>query len=697
MFRFFKKFTDQGAALITSLLILLVLVLLALSLLLQGNTEHLIALNEQDSQEALMFAEQGMTMARVVIFSRSNPSLGFTNFTELLQGPDFTASTADDHMIGFDLNFDDASDLNTGMTPADLNLTNEQTTTVVENGYEVFRRGIDTNGDGVWDGPRALVHVKVDDDYDEFPGVDDQIADTDKRIHATMISEYPIFVNASTGAEDTNAALRGVATRTLSLEFEPQTLPAISTDGSLTLDGNVRVCGECGDIHANTNITLTNCPKVCGDATASQTFSNDCTGNVGGVGIGSQPTITIPVINPYDQRWVPTKELFPNSEAGLPVGILDSCPAYDSSTHPGATKYFAFVADAGAGLIYKGYPDTTFVGPETRWEWFLVDDLNMGTGVQLDDCGQVAVVDATDIAAHTGMKTTADAGAGTAANDGSAGQFYGFQLQHAYEEVACGDTDASLAGGTLVQNNWTVNDGSNIFPTNNTIVLPGGCPHDDFTTSCIGKTTTDTTPDFDPTLVRPNDLPTNRGQWLTTSNDTWSPLYGAVVFSWGHVRLAGNLATLKNSGADLSLPNSRWRISVITTGYIDVAGTPAYATAVSDSAIELFLAGRDVELSGNANGSPRECGRTAGAYCDVGGTTASFAGFVGAHEQINMSGDTSLDGFMIAEDAANCGTKVNSATGISTFNGVPSVQYDCIHPPNPFATGIRAASWQEVQ
>jgi len=717
-FRFMKQ--QEGSALIASLLVLLVLVLLGLALLLQGNTEHLIAVNEQDAQRALMHAEEGVTMAKLVVYTRSNPATGFVNFSNMLKGPNSTGNDGDDHMIGFDLNNDSVSDLNIGLTPSSLDLTNEQTTTVKSGEYEVFRRGIDTDGNGIWDGPRSLVHIKITDNYDESPAANDPLADTDKRIYATIFSEYPIFVD-SAGSEDT-ASRRGVSTRILQVEFEPQTQPAISTEGSLTLDGNVRVCGECGDIHANTDITLLNDPKVCGDATAVQSFSNGTVdnSNVGGNASGGQPTLDIPVINPYDSRWVPKPEWFAIPETGLPSVLV--CAAYDRVTNPGGTKYFAFVADGGAGKIFKAYPDPNdFAGGVTnttmhrRWIWKLIDDLNTGAGVQLDNCGRVKVPDATDAAlsANAGMVSVPDVNTidptdarSLAVDDGTAISFYGFDLQNPYQQATCSDTDASLSGGTLQGNNWTVNNRSNITPSAivaTSVVLPAGCNfHDDFTTTCQVTdsggtvTATDTVPDFDPANVNPTDSPSNRGKWRATGNDIWSPLYGAIIFVWGHVDLGGNLTQMRNSGTTIAPPpNNRWRISFMSTGYINVSGTPAYSTAKSDIVPQLFVAGRDVQLAGNANGSIRECGRTAGNYCNISGTVASFAGFIGAHEQINMSGNTSLDGFMIAEDAANCGTMVNSATGISTFNGVPSVMYDCVHPPNPFDTGVKPAAWQE--
>ena len=53
----FSLLKEEGAALIVTLLVMLVLVLLGLSLLLQSDTEHAIAMNDQDANEALHYAE----------------------------------------------------------------------------------------------------------------------------------------------------------------------------------------------------------------------------------------------------------------------------------------------------------------------------------------------------------------------------------------------------------------------------------------------------------------------------------------------------------------------------------------------------------------------------------------------------------------------------------------------------------------
>ena len=71
-----------------------------------------------------------------------------------------------------------------------------------------------------------------------------------------------------------------------------------------------------------------------------------------------------------------------------------------------------------------------------------------------------------------------------------------------------------------------------------------------------------------------------------------------------------------------------------------------------------------------------------------------------AHEQIQISGNPSIHGQLLAEDAIDCSTTVDAqGKGISTVNGNPRIQYDCGYPPNPWDQdgATRMISWQEIE
>jgi hypothetical protein len=76
-------------------------------------------------------------------------------------------------------------------------------------------------------------------------------------------------------------------------------------------------------------------------------------------------------------------------------------------------------------------------------------------------------------------------------------------------------------------------------------------------------------------------------------------------------------------------------------------------------------------------------------------TAAGFAGMVLSHEQINFTGNITIDGFIIAEDAAACSPTANNSS-IST--GSVQIHYDCVNPPDPWGNrSIRLTSWAEIQ
>ena len=78
---------EKGAALIVSLLVLMVLVLLGLTLILQSQTEYLGAVNENDALAALSFAESGLEWAERAIKDEAS---GDPGSYLVLQGPNDT-------------------------------------------------------------------------------------------------------------------------------------------------------------------------------------------------------------------------------------------------------------------------------------------------------------------------------------------------------------------------------------------------------------------------------------------------------------------------------------------------------------------------------------------------------------------------------------------------------------------------------
>jgi len=117
---------------------------------------------------------------------------------------------------------------------------------------------------------------------------------------------------------------------------------------------------------------------------------------------------------------------------------------------------------------------------------------------------------------------------------------------------------------------------------------------------------------------------------------------------------------------------TNWQATIITEGHIDVSGNP---TMRANSQNLLMVAGTDISNSGNTS------------------STWTGGGIIAAHEQINLIGNTTLVGMVIAENAAHTDGFV-TATSVGgsvtlTYNGAPA-------PPPGWRLPIVAYSWREL-
>lgn len=719
-----KSRKDRGAAMIITLMVMLILVLLALALVQQSQTEYLIARNEEDAQVALDFAEAGLDWADRKISDYLRQPVAPPDLDDILNGPD-NASTTDDFLFGFG-DFA-ASDEN------DFTSANESGRSAIVNRdfgfgdgsqkYEVFRMG---SGD-----KRALVYVRSDDNYDTAMDTDD----TDFRMRVRSVAEYPIFVK-SDGTVQSGEVLRGTAVRRLIGSFEPAGHVAIRTDGDLDIHGSLEICGECGGAHANGNLDLGD-GDYCAEVTATASIDvGDASGARGGAGLAGP--VFIPKINPYDDRYVPTPSLFDTQttpETGVPASL--QCPELNATTDPGASKYFALVLKTindNDMLVYKAYWDPTYL----HWVWRLIDDKldNADTlNAVLDNCGRL-VSSTINESTGTPVVLTPDPFAGTGVVDGGASEFYGFSVGNGskYNTFSCSDAD-SLSG--VAWNDFT----HSAFPkmteppvwpqvTGTTTSAPSSTPFTNIPPLPSSKRTSANMVLTSPGYATNTDSPStvdfvsgtvitnNKGEWDSGSSIVYSPFYGATVFFYGNVNLHGNLNNLKyvNAGAQttVALPNTRWRITIISYGNITVSGNPAYAQAFADlakscnnapcTAPEDFafqmVAGRDIRLGGTPGGGPGsqdQCPSMApGSDCTAApGLQAGFEGIYLAHEQVEFAGNVTMDGFIIAEDSPNCSP---AQSNDSRAYGSVQIHYDCEHPPDPWGNqNSRMVSWEEVR
>jgi hypothetical protein len=241
-----------------------------------------------------------------------------------------------------------------------------------------------------------------------------------------------------------------------------------------------------------------------------------------------------------------------------------------------------------------------------------------------------------------------------------------------------------VAGNDFVKNGHHVYGGG----WSNSPILPGG---------------------FDPEGTL--DLPANKAiksggvKWDFASSRVYSPLYGAVLWVMGTTFISGNPGETGSvdfkcgTGAGCSssnLPYGLWKVSMISVGDIHISGQANLGPAnVDEDYWYLAISGRDIMLNGNPQEDSNAC---SGGTCSYSAPSdiAQMGGIYAAHEQIQISGNPNIFGFMIAEDAIDCSSVVTAPV---EFNGDPNIFYDCNHPPNPWAVASSAsiANWHELE
>lgn len=667
---------EQGGALVIALIIMLALTLLGLSLLLQSNTEYAISINERDSTAALYNAEAALQLAKARIQSYG------PNLTDALDGPD-PAVITDNGVISI---------LTPSLTlTSQLNASNEHTqsaiVTLADNEiYEAFRIGVDNNGDTAWDGPRGLVYVRIEDNYDETTGINNEWADVDRRINAHVISQYPIRVDAN-GTELVDSSktfhfrIAGVSTRQLIARFGTAGgQAAIVTHGDMDLGGSLEVCGACGSVHANQDLTVNGDDdfQICQNATETNDTPVVTGGTIGG-NVQNAPRIDIEIANPYHEQFVPDYDLFDTvgdpELAGFPE--LECDPTDDVDGDGQVSKYFAFVGDGAEGLVYKARWDGT------KWLWVLIDNLNDAVDVFLNNCGEVV------LSTDPGAVDDDDPG-------GSPRNFYGFDYQDGGgSQPACDPAIDDTLGPSSVENDYVLASlmpASPPLPTG--VLLPGSGPLD-------GTLAGDGI-DFISANPRPV-MNTNHHSWTISSNSVYSPLYNAVIFVYGNLGLTGGPDNLCSSVDQdpcpgRGLPNNVWRATFVSFNNITTSGGLKYAPfrrfEVTSEYQWLLVAGRDIRLGGNTNTGPICSGSCTNP--PDGAAQAGLAGIVLAHEQLRFRGNVSINGLVKSEDAADCAPLETNPLGMD-ISGSVEVYYDCEHPPSTGTAGARMTSWEEVQ
>jgi Tfp pilus assembly protein PilX len=139
-------------------------------------------------------------------------------------------------------------------------------------------------------------------------------------------------------------------------------------------------------------------------------------------------------------------------------------------------------------------------------------------------------------------------------------------------------------------------------------------------------------------------------------------------------KVSGTTATNVSISGSPPAGAGTWKITLMAEGYIDISGNPNLRAADGKQNL-LLVAGTDVKIGGTL------------VSTFVGG------GVVAAHEQISISGNPTITGFFLAENAVHTESLVTT-TGISgnptiTYNGAPS-------PPGSWRFPFRVLAWQQL-
>lgn len=149
----------------------------------------------------------------------------------------------------------------------------------------------------------------------------------------------------------------------------------------------------------------------------------------------------------------------------------------------------------------------------------------------------------------------------------------------------------------------------------------------------------------------------NSGKWTMNNNNATN----------GAFYVEGNAKVSGNPGSSIT----PWQTTIIATGDIDIAGTPVMNRYTQNL---LLVAGRDLVVSGNAN--------------------TAYEGIMAAHEQLKISGNPQLNGFVFSENAENLSGTV-LVDEISSVVGSATITYNGQLGNNPFQGDLTIVSWME--
>ena len=271
-----KNPNERGAALISILLLLIIMSALSAALTISTRTEVMVAKNRSSAAQARAAAESGLNHASEVTITYLNdwPLNGFQNasgaMTRLLRGPDDASGTT-----ATDADNGSLESYGVPRPPTRLGLNN-----VPGVGYEarLYDEDDPARGTTLNAADRTAINEQV--------LVADPYLDLNSRIVVRAVG----YAN-----DGTSLTLEGTISKML--------LPAVLTDGDLTINGNVGLTGSNGGVHSNDDLDLNGSAiDIEKNATASGGYSVSGSPDIGGVSGGGRPTMAIPTFDAATYR-----------------------------------------------------------------------------------------------------------------------------------------------------------------------------------------------------------------------------------------------------------------------------------------------------------------------------------------------------------------------------------------------------------
>lgn len=264
--------SETGAALITVLLLLIIVSAVSAAVAVSSRTELVVSGNRESAAQARAAAEAALNHAADLVI----PTLrlwdvnGFPNasaaISRLLRGPDNAIGTTT-----ADADNGSLESLGIPRPPARAALT-----ALPNVGYEARLFDEDDPGRGLT--LSAADRTAIGEDGQRYN-------DTNGRL-----------LIRATGYADNGSAV------TLEALVGPVTLPAIVSDGDLTVTGNAAIAGMYGSVHSNEDLTVWGSAFVARDATSTGTYAQGGGSTVGGVSGGGRPVVPVGSVRASDYR-----------------------------------------------------------------------------------------------------------------------------------------------------------------------------------------------------------------------------------------------------------------------------------------------------------------------------------------------------------------------------------------------------------